>query len=90
MNTQDSLNRYPVSIDGRYVYLNPHDLRRTYARRLYDAGMLLLTIQQNMGHADSKTTEGYIGRLDARQRQPTRLFRPPHLKRLEGLGVTDG
>jgi integrase len=85
---QDILNRYPVSIDGRGVCINPHDLRRTYARRLYDAGMPLLAIQQNMGHADSKTTEGYIGRLDAGQRQPARLFRPPHLKRLEGLMLT--
>jgi integrase len=82
---QDILNRYPVSLDGRAVCVNPHDLRRTYARRLYDSGMPLIAIQQNLGHADSKTTEGYIGRLDAGQRQPVRLFRPPHLKRLEGL-----
>jgi integrase/recombinase XerD len=82
---QDILNRYPVSIDGAPTTCNPHDLRRTYARRLYEAGVHLLAIQQNLGHADSKTTEGYIGTLDANTRRPPALFRPPHLKQLDHL-----
>jgi integrase len=79
----DILNRYPVSIGGELVLANPHDLRRTYARRCYEAGVPLLAIQQNLGHADSKTTLGYIGTLDADQRRPPSIFCPPHLKRLE-------
>lgn len=68
------LERYPIEIDGRLTKVNPHDLRRTYARRLYDAGVDLVAIQQNLGHADSKTTLGYIGQLDADTRRPPSLY----------------
>ncbi len=71
---QDILNAYPVTIDGHLVRLNPHDLRRTYARRLYEAQVDLLAIQQNLGHSDSKTTLGYIGRLDADARRPPAVY----------------
>ena len=83
---QDILDRYPVSMGGDLRACNPHDLRRTYARRLYEAGVPLLAIQQNLGHQNSRTTEGYIGTLDAGQRRPPALYRPPHLTRLEQLG----
>jgi site-specific recombinase XerD len=52
------LGDYPVMVDGQLVTVNPHDLRRTYARRLYEAGVDLVAIQQNLGHADVKTTLG--------------------------------
>lgn len=68
------LERYPVEINGRFTKVNPHDLRRTYARRLYDAGVDLVAIQQNLGHADSKTTLGYIGQLGADARRPPLLY----------------
>jgi len=71
------LNRYLVSVDGELVNVKPHDLRRTYARRLHDAGVELIGIQQNLGHADVKTTLGYIGELDASQRRPPALFDYP-------------
>ena len=41
--------------------LTPHDLRRTFARRLHDCGASLPAIQQLLGHSDVKTTIGYIG-----------------------------
>jgi len=44
--------------DGR---LTPHDLRRTFARRLLDCGASLPAIQRLLGHADVKTTILYIG-----------------------------
>ncbi len=68
------LDRYPVSMAGQLTYIQPHDLRRTYARRLHDAGTDILAIQQNLGHADHKTTEKYIGKLDASARQPKALY----------------
>jgi site-specific recombinase XerD len=71
---QDILDAYPVMIDGRAVRLNPHDLRRTYARRLYEAHVDLLAIQQNLGHSDSKTTLGYIGQLDSGARRPPAVY----------------
>jgi site-specific recombinase XerD len=65
---------YPVMVNGEMVSVKPHDLRRTYARRLYEAGFDLVAIQQNLGHADVKTTLGYIGELDAEQRKPPAIY----------------
>ena len=36
---QDILKRYPVYEDGKALHAAPHDLRRTYARLLHDAGV---------------------------------------------------
>ena len=64
-----------AAILGACLYPDvPHDLRRTYARRLYDAGTALVAIQQNLGHADVKTTLGYMGELDAEQRTPPAIY----------------
>jgi len=62
------LARYAV--DGLIV--KPHDLRRTYARTLYLDGLDIISIQQNLGHANISTTQGYIGVLDASKRAPRR------------------
>lgn len=67
---EDIVKRYPISgPDGRPIIARPHDLRRTYARRQYETGLDLLSISQNLGHADTKTTLLYIGSLSADQRQ---------------------
>ena len=66
---QDILAAYPIALNGELVTLTPHDLRRTYAHLMYKAGVDLLSIQQNLGHADSRTTLGYIGALDAEARR---------------------
>lgn len=68
------LTGYPVMVDGELVTVRPHDCRRTYARRLYEAGMDLVAIQQNLGHADVKTTLGYIGTLDASRRRAPAIY----------------
>jgi site-specific recombinase XerD len=68
------LRRYPIAVHGDLVTVKPHDLRRTYARRLYEAGMAPVEIQQNLGHAGLKTTLGYIGTLDADQRRPPAVY----------------
>ncbi len=61
-------------MNGERVWVKSHDLRRTYARRLYEAGMAPLEIQQNLGHADLQTTLGYIGTLGAAQRRPPAVY----------------
>ncbi len=67
---QQIVGSYAVESDtGQRLQVRPHDLRRTYARLCHDAGMGILAIQRNMGHADSSTTEGYIGNLDGTQRR---------------------
>ncbi len=44
--------------------VTPHDLRRSYARNLFKAGISTEVIRQNLGHVDVKTTQAYIGVLD--------------------------
>jgi len=72
---QNILKKYPVPVvQGNKTTMRkvkPHDLRRTYAKLQYTSGMDLLSIQQNLGHEDSKTTQGYIGAMDADKREPT-------------------
>lgn len=65
---------YPIDIDGQVRHVNPHDLRRTYARQLYDAGVDIVAIQQNLGHAYIRETLDYIGELHASQRVPPSVF----------------
>ncbi len=68
------LGEYPIAINGDLVTVKPHDLRRTYARRLYEAGMDLVAIQQNLGHATLETTLSYIGTLDADKRRAPAVY----------------
>jgi len=71
---QNILASYPVMLDGELAIVKPHDCRRTYARRLYDAGLPPVAIQQNLGHSNLKTTLGYIGPLDARTRRAPAIY----------------
>jgi len=71
---QNILRKYPVTVNGNLVTVRPHDCRRTYARRLYDGGVPLVAIQQNLGHADVKTTLGYIGTLSADTRRAPAVY----------------
>jgi len=68
------LDRYPVPIDGFRRSINPHDLRRTYARMLYEAGVEVLAIRDNLGHTDSRTTFRYIGTMSVEARKPPLIF----------------
>lgn len=71
---ENILAEYPLSVDGHTVRVRPHDCRRTYARLMYEAGMELVAIQQNLGHSDLKTTMRYIGSLDAERRRGRGMF----------------
>jgi site-specific recombinase XerD len=77
-----TLRDYPISIDGELRTVTPHDLRRTYARQLYLTGTDLTAIQQNMGHEGQDITLGYIGTLDAQQREPDDAYGTTWLKPL--------
>jgi site-specific recombinase XerD len=68
------LASYPVMVNGTLTTVKPHDLRRTYTRRLYEAGVEPVAIQQNLGHTDLKTTLGYIGELDATARRAPAVY----------------
>ena len=69
------LASYPVMVAGELRACKPHDCRRTYARRLYEAGVDPVAIQQNLGHARLETTLGYIGTLDAQARRAPAVYR---------------
>ena len=48
----------------------------------------MVAIQQNLGHADVKTTLGYIGELDAEKRRPPAIYRLD-LQSLNGVRVQE-
>lgn len=73
---QKILARYPIEIQGKMRVVQPHDCRRTYARRLYDVGVKVDAIRQNMGHETIEMTFNYIGRPDVTDRLPPRVFQP--------------
>ena len=82
-----SRNGRPVSINDRWAIdllawacaeaevpvFKPHDLRRTFATECRREGIPITTIRDLMGHADTSTTERYIGRYrqDASVQVPT-------------------
>jgi site-specific recombinase XerD len=82
---QQIVGRYPVSIEGARRSVHPHDLRRTYAARQYAAGMDLNALRQNLGHADVKTTLGYIGAMDITTRRGQAVY-AFDLRALDGAG----
>lgn len=73
-SVQRMLKSYPISIDGVPTSVTPHDLRRSYARNLFLAGIPTEVIRQNLGHADVKTTQDYIGVLDGSTRAPVSVY----------------
>lgn len=75
------LDQYLIVIDGQRRRVKPHDCRRTYARRLWEAGVDPVIIQQNLGHADLKTTMHYIGDLKMDQRRPPAVYSQPDMAR---------
>ena len=68
------MKRYEVTVDGTDRTVRPHDLRRTYARRMFESGVELLAIQQNLGHRKQETTQHYIGELFGEQRRAPELY----------------
>ena len=76
---QRMLGRYPIWIDGEQRTVTPHDLRRSYARNLFKAGIPVEIIRQNLGHVDVKTTQDYIGVLDGYTRAPVSVYEPAEI-----------
>ena len=76
---QRPLKRYPISIEGEQRAVTPRDLRRSYARNLFKAGIAIEVFRQNLGHVDVKTTQDYIGMLDGSTRAPVSVNEPSEI-----------
>lgn len=74
------MNHGKAVYPGLLTTIKPHDLRRTYARRLFEEGTPPVIIQQNLGHSDLKTTLGYMGDIDIDQRRPPVIYDQPDLR----------
>jgi site-specific recombinase XerD len=68
------LDKYPVNVNDSLCKIAPHDIRRTYARQLYESNMDILAIRDNLGHVDSRTTLKYIGTMNVNQRKPKDIY----------------
>lgn len=59
----------------------PHDLRRTFAGDLLDAGADMVTAQKLMGHSSAQTTAGYDRRGEETKRKAVRALGVPYTRR---------
>jgi site-specific recombinase XerD len=59
----------------------PHDLRRSFAGDLLDAGADLATVQKLMGHSDANTTAGYDRRGEQAKRSAVKKLHVPYQRR---------
>jgi site-specific recombinase XerD len=68
---QKILHQYPlITEDDDYQQITLLDIRYTYARTLFKAGVPIETIRKNLGFESNNTAIQFIGKLDAPDKKP--------------------
>ena len=66
---------------ARVREFSPHDLRRTFASEMLDAGADIATVQKMMGHVDPATTARYDWCGEEAKRKVASLLHFPYARR---------
>lgn len=61
---------------------SPHDLRRTAAGDMLDAGVDLVLVSKTLGHSDTKTTAGYDRRPEQAKKKAAQSLTVPYKRQL--------
>jgi integrase len=65
---------------ARVKEFSPHDLRRTFASEMLDAGAKIDTVQKIMGHANPATMARYDKRGEEAKRKAASLMHFPYAR----------
>jgi integrase len=72
----DIVRSYYIQRNGVLLSVAPHDLRRTFARTQYLAGLDIVLVSRNMGHSSIEQTRAYIGDVNVSNRRNRLIFKP--------------